>query len=80
MTLIPNFSDLPLESENRAAGSLDDWRAKVADGAEKLRWQTPEQIPVQPLYTSAERGVRQTASKQLIRSEEWIASRTCLPL
>ncbi|QDV84492.1 methylmalonyl-CoA mutase [Planctomycetes bacterium TBK1r] len=55
MTLIPNFSDVPLESENRAAGSLDDWRAKVAGDADELRWQTPEQIPVRPLYTSADR-------------------------
>ncbi|QDV41451.1 Methylmalonyl-CoA mutase large subunit [Stieleria neptunia] len=55
MTLIPNFSDVPFESEHRAAGSIDDWQAKVADRAEQLRWQTPEQIPVQPLYTSADR-------------------------
>ncbi|MDV6030600.1 MAG: methylmalonyl-CoA mutase [Phycisphaera sp. RhM] len=55
MTLIPNFSDVPLESENRATGSLDDWRSKVAGDADQLRWQTPEQIPVRPLYTSADR-------------------------
>ncbi|MCS7467017.1 methylmalonyl-CoA mutase [Stieleria sp. ICT_E10.1] len=55
MTLIPNFSDVPLESDHRAAGSLDDWHAKVASDAEELRWQTPEQIPVRPLYTSADR-------------------------
>ncbi|PAY15911.1 methylmalonyl-CoA mutase [Rhodopirellula sp. SM50] len=55
MTLIPNFSDVSLESEKRAAGSIDDWRAKVADDADELRWQTPEQIPVRPLYTSADR-------------------------
>ena len=55
MTLIPNFAEVPFKTEKRPSVSLDDWRAAVGSDAEKLSWQTPEQLPVRPLYTSADR-------------------------
>ncbi|QEG00772.1 Methylmalonyl-CoA mutase large subunit [Stieleria maiorica] len=52
---IPNFSEIPFQSKQHASGGLDDWQAKVDGRTEQLQWQTPEQIPVKPLYTSADR-------------------------
>jgi len=46
MTAIPNFADVPLRTDRRAdaAPLLDD----------SLVWNTPESIPVKPLYTAAD--------------------------
>ncbi len=53
MTVIPNFADLPLQ--NRGAGAtLDTWRQAADVPADALTWETPEQIPVQPLYSAAD--------------------------
>jgi methylmalonyl-CoA mutase len=53
MTAIPKFADIPLQ--HRGAGAtLDAWR-QAADGpADALTWETPEQIPVRPLYSAAD--------------------------
>jgi methylmalonyl-CoA mutase len=48
MTAIPNFADVPL----RAAGGP---RSQAEPGNESA-WQTPEEIPVKPLYTAADLG------------------------
>jgi methylmalonyl-CoA mutase len=48
MTTIPNFADVPLRGDRpaEAAPPLDD----------SLVWNTPESIPVKPLYTAADLG------------------------
>jgi methylmalonyl-CoA mutase len=60
MSTIPNFADVPLASDGTRA-TLDTWRETAAAGApggscdlSALTWQTPEQIPVRPLYTAAD--------------------------
>src|SRR5919202_895400 len=59
MNPIPNFADLPLEDGGeKPHRSLADWRNAAGPPAERLTWQTPEQVPVKPLYTAADlRGV-----------------------
>jgi methylmalonyl-CoA mutase len=53
---IPNFSNLPLQAPQGEPATLDDWRSAAGGDAEQsLAWQTPEQIAVKPLYTSADR-------------------------
>ncbi len=68
MTAIPNFADVPLRQDRRPAGPtggvcLDDWKKAVGQGPvgpasrrslDRLTWQTPEQIPVKPLYSAAD--------------------------
>jgi methylmalonyl-CoA mutase len=59
MANIPNFADVPLTAgEPAAAADLTQWNARVQSetgrGAEALRWQTPEHVPVKPLYTAAD--------------------------
>jgi methylmalonyl-CoA mutase len=53
MTAIPNFADVPLCSGG-AAPNLEDWTKAVGEPLAPLTWQTPEQVPVRPLYTSAD--------------------------
>lgn len=56
MSAIPNFAMIPLRIDRRAHAApltLDAWR-KEAGPTDSLTWQTPEQIPVQPLYTAAD--------------------------
>jgi methylmalonyl-CoA mutase len=62
MTAIPNFADVPLLGPTPPA-RLDDWQHAVEQlktQNSKLRtqnsraWQTPEQIPVQPVYSAAD--------------------------
>ncbi|MEY4512642.1 MAG: hypothetical protein RLZZ450_4764 [Pseudomonadota bacterium] len=58
-TSIPNFADVPLASESSApVGSVAGWQADVEreTGAspDALLWETPEQLPVKPLYTAAD--------------------------
>ncbi|MEU6288097.1 methylmalonyl-CoA mutase [Streptomyces sp. NPDC015140] len=50
---IPDFSAIELGTPTADADAFDEWRAavkKAADG-DDLRWETPEQITVKPLYT-----------------------------
>jgi methylmalonyl-CoA mutase len=55
MNTIPNFADVPLrDGGDEPRRSLDDWRQAVGPEAPRLTWQTPEQIPVKPLYTAAD--------------------------
>jgi len=55
MSAIPNFADVPLKAEGTSAATADDWRSVAAKSMDELTWNTPEQIPVRPLYTSADR-------------------------
>ena len=60
MSVIPNFADVPLQASDSAApiGALPDWQKQVqsetGQAAEALLWQTPEQLPVKPLYTASD--------------------------
>jgi methylmalonyl-CoA mutase len=55
MATIPNFADIPLSPSTQRA-NLDAWNAQVeretGKSAGTLAWQTPEQLPVKPLYTA----------------------------
>ena len=52
MSAVPDFSQVEL---NGAAPGpiLDDWQ-EAAGSAAEIAWQTPEQIPVRPLYSAAD--------------------------
>src|SRR5690606_6583943 len=54
MAKIPSFADVPFDAGARAF-SLAEWRARVeqetGSAPEALSWQTPEQLPVKPLYS-----------------------------
>jgi methylmalonyl-CoA mutase len=50
MSAIPNFADVPLGAATGA--TLDSWQQAAGQRADRLTWQTPEQIPVRPLYTA----------------------------
>jgi methylmalonyl-CoA mutase len=56
MATIPNFADVPLTPPDGEKPSRKAWDERVARdtgrAAEALIWNTPEQLPVQPLYTS----------------------------
>src|SRR5579871_2113934 len=59
---IPNFAEVPLvgpiSNPSYEAATLDAWREAVGQvshmPADRLTWQTPEQIAVKPLYTAAD--------------------------
>ncbi len=53
MTAIPNFADVPLCGGSPGTG-LDDWKKVIGQAPDALVWQTPEQIPVRPLYSAAD--------------------------
>jgi methylmalonyl-CoA mutase len=64
MTTIPNFADVPLANGSSSA-TLDDWRKAVGQPPDDhspltthhsplTTWETPEHIPVKPLYTAAD--------------------------
>src|SRR5262245_39269410 len=53
MTAIPNFADVPLRARH-GTPPLGAWREAAGEAADRLTWQTPEQVPVQPLYTAAD--------------------------
>jgi methylmalonyl-CoA mutase len=53
MTAIPNFADVPLRTGSTSV-SLGDWQKATGEPAGRLTWQTPEQIPVRPLYSAAD--------------------------
>ncbi len=54
MATIPNFADVPLH-EGGPKADLSDWEKQVLHetgaASSELTWETPEQIPVKPLYT-----------------------------
>ncbi|MDH3701495.1 MAG: methylmalonyl-CoA mutase [Alphaproteobacteria bacterium] len=58
MSAVPDFSRIELESGANTGDDLDDWnrRAKreAGNGPDALVWETPEGIPVKPLYTAAD--------------------------
>ncbi len=53
---IPNFADVPLHADGarRAASGGNDSAAHQRYDDPRLTWQTPEHIPVKPLYTAAD--------------------------
>jgi methylmalonyl-CoA mutase len=53
MSAIPNFADLPLRAGGNGA-TFDAWREAAGPSAERVTWQTPEQILVWPLYSAAD--------------------------
>jgi len=54
MTEIPNFAEIPLESPKRRAVNVASWQRLVDTPRDELTWETPEQIPVRPLYSAAD--------------------------
>ncbi|MBF0093759.1 MAG: methylmalonyl-CoA mutase [Alphaproteobacteria bacterium] len=60
MTNIPDFSQIRLESDNvpPSADGLRNWKSRLEAGAgktlEHFIWDTPEQVPVKPLYSAAD--------------------------
>ncbi len=54
MTKIPNFADTPLAPNGNGAPQLSDWEQAAGTAANRGVWETPEQIPVRPLYTAAD--------------------------
>ena len=58
MPMIPDFSEVPLDGpgDGDPPVDLDRWRAAVKESSghsvEDLVWETPEGIPVRPLYTA----------------------------
>jgi methylmalonyl-CoA mutase len=60
MTKIPNFASIPLVATDAPHGTepatLAAWAARVeaetGRSADALAWETPEQLPVKPLYTA----------------------------
>jgi methylmalonyl-CoA mutase len=57
MAEIPNFKDVPWSGGPTANDRLADWRVRAEALAgrplDQLTWNTPEQIPIPPLYTAA---------------------------
>lgn len=57
MSRLPDFTQLSLISSS-SSGNLEDWRAELCHTLgrswDDLIWMTPEQIPLAPLYTSAD--------------------------
>ncbi|MBW2713324.1 MAG: methylmalonyl-CoA mutase, partial [Deltaproteobacteria bacterium] len=58
MSSIPDFSSVDFDSSAEAQGSLKEWQQRLAENsarsAEERVWETPENIPVGPLYTAAD--------------------------
>ena len=54
MGAIPNFGDVPLGEASASGANLEQWRQIAGLSADQLTWQTPEQIPVRPLYSAAD--------------------------
>ncbi len=50
---IPDFTQVPLSADGNRA-TLADWRSAAGQPSDTLVWQTPEQIPVKPLYSAAD--------------------------
>lgn len=54
MSCIPNLADIPYSSDAPSAGDLAGWQKSAGGQADELTWDTPEQIPVRPLYSAAD--------------------------
>jgi methylmalonyl-CoA mutase len=58
MSSIPDFSSIGFDAESETQGSLDEWQRQLEQhsvrSATERVWNTPEQIPVAPLYTAAD--------------------------
>src|SRR3972149_3966805 len=54
MKVIPSFAEIPLESPQRRSADVESWRKLVDTPLDELTWETPEQIPVRPLYSAAD--------------------------
>ena len=58
MNKIPNFKDISWNGGPKVDNHLADWRARAEALAgrslDQLTWNTPEQIPLRPLYTAAD--------------------------
>jgi len=61
MTAIPDFTNVHLEPGNQQGGNgggLDDWaarfKAETGMAPDDMQWETPEQLMVKPLYSSAD--------------------------
>ncbi|MQX35170.1 methylmalonyl-CoA mutase [Roseospira navarrensis] len=56
MSAIPDFTGVAFDP--KGSGDLDDWRAAATEDAgrslDEMTWQTPEHVPVKPLYTAAD--------------------------
>jgi len=52
MSVIPDFANVPLLADKPPVRDTNGLPAQSSD--ERLVWQTPEQIPVHPLYTAAD--------------------------
>ncbi|MFG0288325.1 MAG: methylmalonyl-CoA mutase [Rhodopirellula sp. JB044] len=53
-TKLPNFADLPLQSETATKPTTENWAEAIGGDPSRLDWKTNEQIPIQGLYTSAD--------------------------
>jgi methylmalonyl-CoA mutase len=51
---IPNFAEVPFESPKRRSATVECWQKLVEIPLNELEWETPEQIPVRPLYSAAD--------------------------
>ncbi|MCO6043249.1 methylmalonyl-CoA mutase [Aeoliella sp. ICT_H6.2] len=49
---VPNFAEVPFAEKPATPGTYDRWHHAAGPEAADLTWQTPEQIPVQPLYSA----------------------------
>jgi methylmalonyl-CoA mutase len=54
MTVIPNFAEIPFESPKRRPTGVDSWQKLFDIPLDELVWETPEQIPIRPLYSAAD--------------------------
>ncbi|MBB3205326.1 methylmalonyl-CoA mutase [Rhodopirellula rubra] len=54
-TKLPNFADVPLQSEQAAkATTKENWADAIGGDPSRLNWKTNEQIPIKGLYTSSD--------------------------
>ncbi|MDC0935185.1 methylmalonyl-CoA mutase [Pirellulales bacterium] len=54
MTVIPDFTKIPLRSDVPERGDVSQWQAALGQPSDGLKWQSPEKIDVQPLYVAAD--------------------------
>ena len=53
MRMIPNFADVSLGAGS-AVSTREAWQQAAGQSSDSPNWQTPEQIPVPPLYTAVD--------------------------
>ena len=54
MSTIPNFANITFGEGKKSTTNLDAWQQAADVPMEQATWQTPESIPVRPLYTAAD--------------------------